>query len=234
MKRVRRVDTRQAKRPPERRLHPHWLVAALGLAALAACRPPQSSAPEPPPQLPPVAKSELRPLLAFAELGRPQRSAALFAEAARVMRHPRCSNCHPSGSSPSQGLLAEYHDPPVMRGPDSRGVVGMRCEGCHQATNLELSRVPGAQDWHLAPLSMAWQGRSLEEICQNLKNPKSNGDRTLAEVVDHTAHDALVAWGWAPGNGREPAPGSQAEFTALMQAWVDSGAQCPTWEPEAL
>lgn len=220
--------------PRERRIKPYGLVAALGLAALAACRPVRSSAPEPPPRLPPVAADELRPLLAFAELEEGQRSAALFAEAGRVMRHPRCSNCHPAGGSPSQGLLAEQHDPPVVRGPDSRGVVGMRCEGCHQATNLELSRVPGAPDWHLAPRSMAWQGRSLAEICKNLKNPSTNGDRTLAQVVDHTAHDALVAWGWAPGSGREPAPGSQSEFTALMQAWVDSGAQCPTWEPETL
>jgi len=39
--------------------------------------------------------------------------------------------------------------------------------------------------------------------------------------------DELVGWAWAPGGKRTPAPGTQAEFGALMQAWFDSGAVCP-------
>ena len=39
--------------------------------------------------------------------------------------------------------------------------------------------------------------------------------------------DDLVAWGWQPGEGREPAPGSQKQLGALAQAWIDSGAECP-------
>jgi hypothetical protein len=49
----------------------------------------------------------------------------------------------------------------------------------------------------------------------------------LPQIVDHSAHDALVAWGWAPGSEREPAPGSQAQFAALIAAWVETGAECP-------
>ena len=41
------------------------------------------------------------------------------------------------------------------------------------------------------------------------------------------AHDELVGWGWNPGVGRTPAPGTQEEFGKLIQAWADSGAQCP-------
>ena len=49
----------------------------------------------------------------------------------------------------------------------------------------------------------------------------------LAQVHDHLASDALVAWGWAPGANRTHAPGSQAELAALFQAWIDTGAVCP-------
>jgi len=41
------------------------------------------------------------------------------------------------------------------------------------------------------------------------------------------SHDSLVGWGWNPGDGREPAPGTQAEFGDLIKAWVDTGAACP-------
>jgi len=37
------------------------------------------------------------------------------------------------------------------------------------------------------------------------------------------AEDALVGWAWAPGVGRAPAPGSQAEFGALVRAWAGAG-----------
>jgi hypothetical protein len=44
---------------------------------------------------------------------------------------------------------------------------------------------------------------------------------------EHVAHDDLVAWGWQPGEGRDPVPGSQALLGDLIQAWIDTGAQCP-------
>ena len=45
--------------------------------------------------------------------------------------------------------------------------------------------------------------------------------------MHHMAEDSLVGWGWNPGVGREPAPGTQKEFGALFKAWVDTGAVCP-------
>ena len=56
---------------------------------------------------------------------------------------------------------------------------------------------------------------------------RRNGGKTLAQLVEHNSHDGLVGWGWNPGDGRAPAPGTQAEFGALTKAWVDSGAKCP-------
>jgi hypothetical protein len=49
----------------------------------------------------------------------------------------------------------------------------------------------------------------------------------LDEIVHHAAEDSLVGWGWQPGAGRTPAPGTQQEFGALIKAWVESGAACP-------
>lgn len=158
---------------------------------------------------------------------RDERSRALFIEATRVMLHPRCVNCHPAGDSPLQGEESKVHDPPVTRGAEDNGVVGMECSGCHQDRNLELARVPGAPKWHLAPKAMAWVGRTPASLCEQLKDPSRNGGKTLAEIVDHTGHDELVAWGWSPGHGRRPAPGSQATFGALMAAWAETGAVCP-------
>ena len=103
----------------------------------------------------------------------------------------------------------------------------MRCATCHQATNFDPARVPGHPEWHLAPLSMAWQHRSLAAICGQLKDSARNGGKSLNEIVEHATHDSLVGWGWKPGAGREPAPGTQAAFGALMKAWADSGAVCP-------
>ena len=127
-----------------------------------------------------------------------------------------------------QGDHGQLHDPPVTRGENDRGVPGLYCTSCHQDRNVELARVPGAPDWHLAPLVMAWVGRTPHALCEQIKDPKRNGGRTLEQVVEHSAHDhALVAWGWAPGADRAPAPGTQAGFGALMEAWVKDGAACP-------
>lgn len=155
------------------------------------------------------------------------RSRALFLEASRVITSPRCLNCHPAGDTPLQGDAMLSHDPPVVRGPDDRGVVAMECTGCHQDHNLELARVPGAPKWHLAPKVMAWVGKGPHALCEQLKDPARNGGRTLEQIIDHSAHDELVGWGWHPGSGRKSAPGTQAEFGALIAAWVQSGAECP-------
>jgi hypothetical protein len=74
---------------------------------------------------------------------------------------------------------------------------------------------------------MAWIDKSASELCEQLKDGTRNGHRTLDEIVSHSGHDALVAWGWEPGADREAAPGTQQEFAGLMAAWVANGAQCP-------
>jgi hypothetical protein len=155
------------------------------------------------------------------------RSAALFTEAAKVLTHPRCVNCHPAGDRPRQGDIRRLHQPPVTRGGDGFGLPAMRCPICHQAGNFEPTGVPGGPGWHLAPREMAWEGKTLGEICAQIKDPARNGDRSLADIVHHVGEDHLVGWGWAPGGDRQPAPGTQSEAGALLDAWVKTGAVCP-------
>jgi hypothetical protein len=87
--------------------------------------------------------------------------------------------------------------------------------------------IPGHPRWDVAPVEMAWQGKSVGELCQQLKDPQRNGGRSLELLHEHLARDDLVAWGWRPGEGREPAPGSQQLLGELARAWIDTGAACP-------
>ena len=156
------------------------------------------------------------------------RSAAIFTELGKVLTSPRCVNCHPAGDRPHQGDESRLHQPPVDRGVDGHGTQTMRCSICHQNTNFEPGRVPGHPEWHLAPREMAWEGKTLAEICAQIKDPDRNGGRKAEDLVHHIGTDTLVGWAWAPGFGRAPAPGTQKEAGALVDAWVKTGAACPT------
>ena len=68
---------------------------------------------------------------------------------------------------------------------------------------------------------MAWEGKSLAQICEQLKDRNRNGSRDIPALIKHVTSDSLVLWGWKPGRGREPAPGTPAEFGELMQALPD-------------
>ncbi len=186
-------------------------------------------------QSPNPVKRDLRPVSSFTSIGdQGERSRALFGEIAKVLTHPRCLNCHPAGEHPLQGADSHEHNPPAWRGDGGIGIAGLYCSACHTEKNFTLvgtsasfKSIPGHPRWGLAPLEMAWQGKSTDQICQQLKDPQRNGGRTLAQLHEHLAHDDLVAWGWSPGEGREPAPGTQAQLGELTQAWIDSGAMCP-------
>ena len=205
-----------------------WLLfILLGATGCAAA----SRAPAPTPPPPPVAPDALRAVSAFDDLSGDARAAALFTEMSRVLLHPRCANCHPSDDRPRQGMAQVVHDPPVWRGPDNHGVSGNHCDTCHQSANSPVARVPGAPNWHLAPLEMGWIGRSPAQVCAQVKDSDRNGGLDLEGLYDHLADDPLVAWGWAPGHDRTPAPGSQQALAALTRAWIDAGAHCPEETP---
>lgn len=159
------------------------------------------------------------------------RSVALFEEIGKVLTHPRCLNCHPVTGGPTQGDDMEPHSPPMVRGDADFGPTGLNCTTCHGPTNVafatEPGSVPGHEPWMLAPVEMGWVGKSLGEICEQIKDPERNGGKDLEAIHEHMAEDGLVGWGWEPGEGRSPAPGSQEVLGQLTRAWIDTGAVCP-------
>ena len=177
---------------------------------------------------------ELRSPGSFASIQNTQmRSRALFTEAARVIMNPRCVNCHPAGDHPLQGNDEHTHAPPVSRGEFGDGLAGTKCGTCHMDRNVALSgnasyqSIPGRAGWSLAPKSMAWEGKSMAEICQQLKDPARNSDRSLMLLYEHFLTSDLIGWAWNPGLGRDPVPGTQEQLAELIRAWVDTGAECP-------
>ena len=151
-----------------------------------------------------------------------------------VFSHPRCANCHVEDEHPRWSGRhyggTRFHAFNVQRGDDGSGFgnAGLRCSTCHFETNSQvLHGPPGAENWHLAPAEMVWFGKTSAEICEQIKDPARNGDRSLQEVATHVRDDALVAWGWDPGPGREPAPGSAEETYEAILAWEAAGAPCP-------
>ena len=170
---------------------------------------------------------------AFAVIQDPAvRSRAIFSEMARVIESPGCMNCHPATDRPTQGNDRHQHIPFAGRGEGGVGVAGGACRECHGEAISQFRRALPIRAYPdirvgVSPPSMAWQGKTPGEICRQIKDPGRNGGRSLELLHDHAAKDDLVAWGWHPGAGREPAPGTQELFGRLIQAWIDSGAECP-------
>jgi hypothetical protein len=157
-------------------------------------------------------------------------SAKAFLEIHKVFTSPRCQNCHPAGDAPLQGDDSHVHLQNVKRGKDGHGVSAMRCETCHQTSNLAGDHMPpGNPKWGLPSPEhkMVFVGRTPGELCRQLKDPKQTGGRSLQQLLEHVAGDELVAWGWNPGDGRALPPLSRPETVAQMKTWIDGGAACP-------
>jgi hypothetical protein len=153
-----------------------------------------------------------------------------FLQVYKVFTSPRCQNCHPAGDSPLQGDDSHVHLQYVQRGKNGHGVYGMRCDTCHQTTNLSGEHMPpGNPKWSLPTPQhkMIIVGRLPAELCRQLKDPKQTGGRSLQQLLEHVSSDDLVGWAWDPGTGRIPPPLSRADTVAQMKIWIDGGAACP-------
>lgn len=150
-----------------------------------------------------------------------------------VLTHKRCVNCHPAGDRPRQGEDSHLHYFGVMRGEDNHGLAALKCESCHQQENNNLSGVPGAPEWSLAPISMAWEGLNRVEIAKSMLNPENNGGRSLEEIVKHLTEHELVLWAWEPGvdasgHEREKPPVSKEAYIKAVKEWAAAGAVIPS------
>jgi hypothetical protein len=45
---------------------------------------------------------------------------------------------------------------------------------------------------------MGWEGKTLDEICAQIKDPARNGNRSLEALVEHIGEDHLVGWPGRP------------------------------------
>lgn len=156
------------------------------------------------------------------------RGEAAFADVARLLRHPRCLNCHTVTDYPRVGDDRRPHPQNVRRGTKDHGAPGLHCSTCHQDANQEYSRVPGAPHWGLAPLSMGWEGLDDHDLAEALKDRAKNGNRSLDDLRHHMADDPLVGWAWQPGADRTPPPMTRAEAVAAFDRWIENGAVTPS------
>lgn len=159
-------------------------------------------------------------------------SVTAFMDVYKVLMSPRCMNCHPSGDVPLQGDDNHLHTMLPRRGKDGKGIYAMKCSNCHQPTNLEgLGKPPGNPNWHLPPanMKMVFQGKKPYELAKQLVNPKTNGNKTLQQLMEH-ADDGLVKAGWDMGEGRTAPPLSHEEFKKAWITWIEKGAYAPNVE----
>ena len=153
-----------------------------------------------------------------------------------VLTHPRCINCHTATNYPQQGDDRHRHFANVVRGTEGKGVPALNCATCHQESNASTG-VPGGHNWHLAPLSMAWQDRSDKPlssatICTAITDRSKNHNLDGPGLLKHHEEGALVLWAWQPGNrfdgsARALPPLSRADFVTATRRWVDAGTPCP-------
>jgi hypothetical protein len=161
----------------------------------------------------------------------PDRAASFqaFRQAAAVLRHPRCLNCHVPGDAPLVGSSGEAHPMRVKRGADGEGTVVVRCRTCHQDANTQTPHgPPGSRDWKLPPAHtrMAWVGLNDARLCRAVIDRRLNGGMSRDRIVHHMESDPRVAWAWNPGPGREAPPIEHGEFVALIRTWIEKGASC--------
>ena len=158
-----------------------------------------------------------------------------------VFSHPRCANCHvdeqniPMWSGPSYGE-ARPHGMNINGGISRFGIESIPCSTCHtQSTNFDTA--PHAPPrtghaWMLAPVEFEWFGKDTASICEQVRDPARNGGRDGAGLVEHIIHDAeikaFITWGFNPGGGREPAPGTLQEHLDDMVLWTAAGMPCPS------
>jgi hypothetical protein len=181
-------------------------------------------------------KAGTRILLASAALGvavavgpfaRAGDAAGPFATIYAVLESPRCRNCHPAGNAPLQGDVPKRHAMNVTR---TSAASGLACTTCHGATNAPFTHgPPGRPAWRLpdADMPLVFEGRSEHALCEQLKNPATNGGKSLAALEEHFDKDPFVLWGWDPGPGRTVPPGSHADLVTAVRAWIAGGAACP-------
>ena len=154
-----------------------------------------------------------------------------------VMVHPRCINCHTMTDYPRQEDVRHPHFYGVVRGSHTglnanRGSAVRRCTDCHGDQNNPDTGVPGAENWHLAPLEFAWESEpnvamDSATLCHLLKQNSPDLESTLEHL-----RTPLVEWSFNPGNDlygipRTTPPLTHEELLEAVTIWFEEGQPCP-------
>lgn len=157
-----------------------------------------------------------------------------------VLSHPRCANCHVGSDNIPLWSGPEYaapgpHGMNISAGDSRIGAETLACGTCHITST---DPVNGPHDapatmlgWQLAPVEMVWYGQTSAQICAQMSDPDRNGGRDWIQLAEHlrddAAHGGFVAWGFAPGGGRQPAPGDLQSHIDDVLKWGAAGQPCP-------
>lgn len=157
-----------------------------------------------------------------------------------VVSHPRCANCHVGEDNIPMWSGPEYpqtgpHGMNIDAGDSRIGAETLPCATCHVTSSAPAngpSDAPAAMiDWQLAPVDMIWFGQSSAQICAQMSDPARNGGRDWIQLAEHlrddAAHGGFVAWGFAPGGARQPAPGDLQSHIDDVLKWGAAGQPCP-------
>lgn len=154
-----------------------------------------------------------------------------------VLTHPRCINCHTATNYPQQGDDRHRHFANIVRGPAGKGVPALQCITCHQEANADSTGVPGAHDWHLAPLSMQWQDMNDKilpsaAVCKAVTDKSKNNHLDGPGLLKHHTDEPLVLWAFQPGRRidgtmRSLPPLTHDQFVEATRKWVEAGTPCP-------
>ena len=153
-----------------------------------------------------------------------------FLDVAKVLQSPRCMNCHPRAIAPLQTDASRPHAQNISR---KSVALGLPCTTCHQSVTAKRSASqaarPARQAGACRPPRRRWCSRAGRppRCASSSRIPAQNGHRTMAQLLDHVAHDPLVGWGWNPGGKRTLPPLTRDQVVAAMQTWIDSGGACP-------
>ncbi|MBX3594618.1 hypothetical protein [Sphingomonas sp.] len=157
-----------------------------------------------------------------------------------VLSHPRCQSCHVDERGVPLWSGAYFggtraHAMNVRGGKSRTGEETLPCATCHRVSNRP-NRIPHAPphagiEWKLAPVEFTWVGRTSAQICRQLRDPRRNGGRDGAGLIEHIVHDhdvnGFIRWGFDPGPGREKPPGSLQSHLDDTGRWVAAGMPCP-------
>ena len=156
-------------------------------------------------------------------------SVKAFMQVYKVLKSPRCMNCHPAGNVPLQGDDSHLHTMAPKRGEDGKGLFAMKCTNCHQPENTAgLHTPPGNPKWQLPPsdMKMVFEGKTPHQLAIQIMDYTKNGHKNKEQLLEH-ARDTLVKAGWAMGGDRKAPPLSYTAFLNVWDTWINKGGFAP-------